>query len=106
MLLGLLWPSSLPSAANAAQVPGMNCIGPTARSHAESPSKAPLSVSWIAAKPWPLSTGPRIAGKALPLASTLPPCAWPDSMRPMLASSDHVMLQPGLVVAKRSSARW
>ncbi len=104
MLFGLLSPSPLPSAAYPAHVPGMNCIGPTARSHVVSPSYLPPSVSWMAAKPWPLSTGPRMDGLALPFASTLPPRAWLDSMRPMLASSDHSMWQPGLVSASRSSA--
>lgn len=32
MLLGSLRPSPLPSLAQCAQVEGMNCIGPTARS--------------------------------------------------------------------------
>src|SRR5450759_5226043 len=52
-----------PLGATPIHVPGMNCIGPTARSHTGSPSSRPRSVSGIAAlPPVPSNTGPRIAG--------------------------------------------
>ncbi|TCC02896.1 hypothetical protein E0H45_38450 [Kribbella soli] len=85
-------PSPFPSAPNAFQVPGTNCIGPTARSHVVFPSYTPWSVSAIAAIPGPPSrTGPRILPRVLPFASTLPPLACPDSTLPIPASSGHVM---------------
>ncbi len=104
-LFGLVSPSPLPSAAYAAHVDGMNCIGPTARSHVVSWSYRPPSVSRMAAMPGPpLSTGPRIGCTVVPAASTRPPRAWPDSMRPMPASSDQCRLQPGVVAARRFAA--
>ncbi len=104
MLFGSLRPSPLASWPHVAQVEGMNCIGPTARSCVESPSKAPLSVSEMFAKPTPLSTGPRIGEKVVPSASTLPPRAWPDSTLPMAASSCHGTWQPGSEAAMVCSA--
>jgi len=77
----------------------MNCIGPTARSCVLSPSYAPLSVSEMLAKPTPSRTGPRIGESVVPLASTRPPRAWPDSTLPIAASSCHGTWQPGSVPA-------
>ncbi len=74
----------------------MNCMGPTARSYALSPSYAPLSVSAISAKPLPSSLGPRIGEYVVPFASTRPPRACPDSTLPMAARSCQGRLQPGL----------
>lgn len=104
MLLGSLRPSPLPSWPEVAQVEGMNCIGPTARSCVESPSYAPLSVSGMLAKPTPLRTGPRIGGVEVPAASTAPPRAWPDSTLPMAASSCQGSRQSGRVSARACSA--
>ncbi|MCC9307186.1 hypothetical protein LN042_08740 [Kitasatospora sp. RB6PN24] len=54
-------PSPLPSAPQAAQVEGMNCIGPTAWSHTVLPPYLPPSVFGMAAlPPVPSSSGPRI----------------------------------------------
>ncbi|GAA3306575.1 hypothetical protein GCM10020295_63140 [Streptomyces cinereospinus] len=102
MLLGFATPSPLPSRPAQAQVDGMNCIGPTARSYVLSPSNAPSSVSLMCAKPSPFSAGPRIGVIVSPFALTLPPLAWPDSTLPMAASSSQGRLQPG--VLRRSSA--
>jgi hypothetical protein len=55
-------PSELPSLANARQVVGMNCIGPTARSKVVLPSSRPPSLSLMRATPAPFRTGPQIEG--------------------------------------------
>jgi hypothetical protein len=104
MLFGSFAPSPLPSRPAHSQVEGMNCIGPTARSCVVSPSKAPSSVSLMLAKPLPFRTGPRIAERVLPSASTLPPRAWPDSTLPMAARSCQGRLQPGLDPASDAAA--
>lgn len=82
----------------------MNCMGPTARSYVLSPSYAPWSVSLMLAKPLPFRTGPRIGDRVVPLASTRPPRAWPDSTLPIAARSCHGRLQPGLDARSDSSA--
>ena len=69
-----------------AQVLGMNCIGPTARSQTTSPSYRPPSVSGIAANGPPSSTGPKIAGPTLWSLRISRPPADPDSIWPMAAS--------------------
>lgn len=43
-------------------------------------------MSVMFSKPTPLRTGPRIGVRVVPLASTRPPLAWPDSTLPMAAS--------------------
>jgi hypothetical protein len=80
--------SLLPSLANDFQVPGMNCMGPTARSKAVSPSSVPLSLSRIVAMPMvvPSRRGPRMRPLVVPALSTLPPEACPDSTRPIPAT--------------------
>lgn len=82
----------------------MNCIGPTARSCVESPSYAPPSLSLIRAKPCPLRAGPRIGENVVPLSSTLPPRAWPDSTLPIAARSCHGRRQAASVLARSCSA--
>ena len=63
MLCGSATPSPLPSAAQARHVPGMNCIGPTARSAIGSPSSTPPSVSLTLSVPFePSSAMPRMVG--------------------------------------------
>src|ERR1044072_6959459 len=104
MLLGSERPSPLPSSLQFAQVDGMNCIGPTARSWVVSPSNSPPSVSLIMAKPLPLRAGPRMGLTVVPFSSTLPPRAWPDSTLPIAASSCHGRLQPGLDSLSAASA--
>ncbi|CAM5483874.1 hypothetical protein SCYAM73S_03916 [Streptomyces cyaneofuscatus] len=104
MLSGSLRPSPLPSMAQFAQVDGMNCIGPTARSYVRSPSCTPLSVSRISAKPTPSRAGPRIGVSVVPRASTRPPAACPDSTLPIAASSCHGSRQPGSLRRKDRSA--
>src|SRR6478735_4363586 len=104
MLLGSLRPSPLPSWPQVAQVDGMNCIGPTARSWVESPSYAPPSVSLMSAKPCPLRAGPRIGERVVPFASTLPPRACPDSTLPIAASSCHGRRHAASVAASSCSA--
>ena len=65
----------------------MNCMGPTARSKAVSPSSAPPSVSRIVAVPRCRRGGGRGCGRWwCPRASTRPPEACPDSTRPMPAT--------------------
>src|SRR5262245_29004364 len=57
------------------------------------------------AKPTPLRTGPRIGERVVPLASTRPPRACPDSTLPMPASSCQGRLQLGSVERIDCSAR-
>ncbi len=83
----------------------MNCIGPTARSQSRSPSWRPPSVSGIVATgPRPSRTGPRIGSRVVPAASTYPPRAWPDSIRPIPASSAQSRLHPGCSAFTRCAA--
>ncbi|HEX5532256.1 MAG TPA: hypothetical protein VFX33_00780 [Actinomycetales bacterium] len=91
MFWGSMTPSPLPSLANARQVAGMNCIGPTARSNVGSPSSRPPSLSPMRATPTPLRTGPLIEGMAIPAAVIMlpPKRPWSDSTRPMAASTGH-----------------
>src|SRR6266545_8136491 len=107
MLNGSAFRSPLPSAAYDAQVLGMNCIGPTARSKVVSPSNTPWSVSRIVAKPGRPSSGlPRIFGFEVPSWSSCAPAnrPWLDSTRPMAATRYHLMWQPGTALAIRCSA--
>jgi hypothetical protein len=104
-------PSPLPSRPSDRQVEGMNCIGPTARSHTMSPSQRPPSVSWIAALfAAPFSTGPRMVGVTSPVGlkrAALPKCRpWLDSMRPMPASTLQGGLQFGSKPAAQLCAKW
>jgi len=88
MLFGSATPSSLPSRPTTAHVDGMNCMGPTARSHVVFPSHRPWSVSWMAAVPFePSSSGPKMGVTVLPFESSWPPSACSDSIRPIPASS-------------------
>jgi hypothetical protein len=100
-LCGDTTPSLLPSFANVFHVLGMNCMGPTARSKAVSPSTAPPSVSRITAAPAvaPSRRGPRMRPLVVPAASTRPPAAFPDSTRPMPARSAHGRWHDGLEAA-------
>jgi hypothetical protein len=92
MSCGFRTPSPSPSTPMDRQVPGMNCIGPTARSNAPSPSNEPASLSLIRAVPdEPSSRGPKMPGTATPSEfSALPPKRpWLDSTRPIAATSVH-----------------
>jgi hypothetical protein len=83
----------------------MNCIGPTARSYAGSPSRRPPSVSRITAVPFPFSWMPMIRGADRPSVCSTAPAKrpWSDSTRPMAATSDQSMPQPaGAAVAAES----
>jgi hypothetical protein len=96
MLFGLRTPSRLPSRPLFSHVEGMNCIGPTARSHVLSPSRDPPSVSAMAAKSLlPSSCGPRMDGRVSPLPRMTELRAWCDSTCPIAASSGQVMPQLG-----------
>ena len=102
-------PSLSPSTPAAAQVPGMNCIGPTARSQIGSRSSSPASVSRIVAMPGDPSSGrPMTAGRETPsVPSTAPPYRpWSDSTRPTAASSVHEILQAGSTARRTVAARW
>jgi hypothetical protein len=104
-LCGEATPSPLPSLPKVFQVPGMNCMGPTARSKVVSPSRAPPSVSWITTVLFvPSRRGPRMRPLVVPAASTRPPDAFPDSTRPMPASSAHETWHPGSDAARPASA--
>ncbi len=105
MSFGLATPSPSASAAQIFQELGMNCIGPTARSQVGSPSRAPPSVSAIAATPLPFSTGPRIGAVVTPAAVTRPPRACPDSTIPIAATVCQLMRHAGSLVAISSAAR-
>jgi hypothetical protein len=91
MFCGSIRPSLLPSLAKVRQVPGMNCIGPTARSKLVSPSSRPPSLSLMRATPAPLSTGPRIEGCTTPSALIMlpPKRPWSDSTLPIAARTDQ-----------------
>src|ERR1700739_461882 len=52
----------------------------------------------------PSSAGPYIGTTAVPRASTAPPPAWPDSMRPIPASKFQLTPQPGAATAIFCSA--
>src|ERR1700751_4497775 len=52
----------------------------------------------------PSSAGPYIGTTAVPRASTAPPPAWPDSMRPIPASRFQLTPQPGEATAIFCSA--
>ncbi len=80
----------------------MNCIGPTARSKRRSPSSRPESVSRTRARPsWPSRAGPRMALVMVPSVAIARPTPWPDSTRPMPASSCQRRWQPGHAPAAR-----
>ncbi len=86
MFSGFGAPAPLVAGLYSRHVAGKNCIGPTARSNERSPSSTPLSVSWTTGNPpCPLSTGPRIAGFAMPAQFGLPEPPlrpWFDSTSP------------------------
>src|SRR5690625_266200 len=89
------------------QVDGMNCIGPTARSHVVSSSSRPPSVSWIFAVLLVPSRGmPMIFGRVSPLEETvLPPyCPWLDSTRPIAAISVQSSLHEAFTSAMTLAA--
>jgi hypothetical protein len=100
-LFGDATPSLLPSFATVFHVLGMNCMGPTARSKAVSPSRAPPSVSGITTEPavTPSRRGPRMRPWVVPAVSTRPPAAFPDSTRPIPAMSVQGRWHDGLAPA-------
>src|SRR3989440_10735545 len=107
MSLGSATPSPSASTWYVCQVPGMNCIGPTAWSYTGSPSYRPPSVSRTrCSAPCPLRAGPMIGGRTLPSGwSTAPPARpWSDSTLPIAASVVHARWQPGLSAASRRVA--
>jgi hypothetical protein len=65
MLSGSLVPSALASTDTRSHVPGMNCIGPTARSKVASPSSSPPSESAMWATP-------SLPSRAMPRIGRLP----------------------------------
>src|SRR4051812_1277412 len=85
-----------------AQVDGMNCIGPTARSWTVSPSKRPPSVSRIRAVPAPVSGMPMTGGVESPSVCRVAPAnrPWLDSTRPMAAIRVQLMPQPAWSAAR------
>lgn len=97
MFSGSAIPSPLPSTPNTDQVPGMNCIGPTARSYVASPSSRPPSVSEI-----PVSTGPSIGTVVVPSSRSVAPpyLPWSDSTRPIAASNAQSSPHVGSVLAR------
>jgi hypothetical protein len=108
MSCGSAAPSLSASAPYPAHVPGRNCIGPTARSKAVSPSWRPPSESRIVAVPArvPSRRMPRIGGCTRPLLVTCEPAKrpWLLSTRPMAASTVHGSLQDGSVRASEDAA--
>ncbi|KQY60397.1 hypothetical protein ASD11_13180 [Aeromicrobium sp. Root495] len=108
MSWGFFLPSPSASTPTAFQVPGMNCMGPTARSKTWSLSRPPLSVSLILAVLFlPLSGRPKMPGVATPSPSSeLPPVRpWLDSTRPMAATRFHGSLQASSAWPSSVSAR-
>lgn len=96
---GFATPSPSPSEPQTRHDPGMNCIGPTARSQVGSPSRTPPSESEIAANPPPSSRGPRIGVIVTPAAFTAPLRAWSDSTLPIPAIICQLTWQDGSVEA-------
>src|SRR4051794_31602770 len=98
----------LPSASTpyAFQGAGVNCIGPTARSELLSPANDPPAVSRVEADDTPFRAGPMIRGDEVPSELSVAPWKrpWLDSTRPMPASSDQSMPQPGDEFAIRAAA--
>ncbi len=100
--------SPLPSAPQRCQVPGRNCIGPTARSNFGSPSSTPWSVSRTAFVPCAPSSGiPTIGVGMEPSGRAKPPGEWPWrlSLNPMPARPHHCSPQVGLETAIACAAR-
>src|SRR6478735_7187276 len=109
MSWGLRWASPSASTPTTDQVEGMNCIGPTARSHVLSASYWPASLSEISVVPSaPLSGGPKMPGCATPWASRVLPLVrpWSDSTRPIAATSCHERWQAASAELMTVSARW
>jgi hypothetical protein len=99
-------PSPLPSRPAISQVVGMNCMGPTARSHTASPSSTPSSVSGMAAKLPPSRLGPITGPLTCPVSDKFPPpwlpCA--DSTKPMAATVFQPIRHAGVAVLASSAA--
>ncbi len=73
-------------------------MGPMARAN-----PAPSRITALPASE-PSSTGPSMGVRVRPEASTLPPSAWPDSMRPIAATRFHSIPHDGASRAIRSAA--
>lgn len=100
MLDGSALPSPSASRPQRAQVPGKNCMGPTARSSPASPSRRPPSVSVTrAVPPLPSRRGPTMRevmpGSCPGVAPRLRP--WSDSTLPIAASTGQG--RPGQLAA-------
>ena len=110
MSCGLRSPSGSASAPTVCHVPGMNCIGPTARSYVASPSQRPPSESVIrAVLRVPSNWMPMMPGRATPSSPRrLPPNdPWLDSTRPIAATRAHERLHPGSAASSsRSLCRY